>query len=254
MSLKHERKAYAKLDTPNGVVYMVTPTLTLGRGPASVDVPLPGDTSISRLHARIDFLPDLQHFEVRVLGKNGIFVDGSFLRAGDKPKVLRSHTDLIIGRGSPQLLTFYLPAHRPSGARPPPKGGASSKAAPASAPASMLSLVGQVLIAADAPLDAGEIYARVVSLPGGRAVEMLASGEAVRASVRAAVEGNAHIFEVHPAYDMDARERIGDPGRKAAPRTHAAFSVREMYRLRFLKARKQGDGDVPMPDAGRMQM
>lgn len=239
MSLKHERKAYAKLTTPTGIFYMVTPTIVLGRGPSSVDLILPGDTSISRRQAQIDFLPDLQHFEIRVIGKNGIFVDGTFLRSGDAPRTLRSHTDIIIGRGTPQLLTFFLPSNRAAENKPNKPPGVAP---------SMLSMVGQVLIAADGPLDAEEIYQRVKQTCA-RVIDTLGSRAVIEASIRAAIEGNAHIFQAHAAYDLDAQERLVDPGRKTVGRTHAAFSVREKHRLRFLKARRpEEDGDAVMAD------
>ncbi len=65
----NERKAYAKIIGPNGIFYMMTPTIVIGRGPATVDLVISGDPSVSRRHAQIDFSPDLQMFEISVIGK-----------------------------------------------------------------------------------------------------------------------------------------------------------------------------------------
>lgn len=234
------QKAYAKIVGPGWIHYMMTPCVILGRGPASVDVVLGGDSSVSRRHAKIEFSPDLQAFEISVIGKNGIFVNGVFLRHGERPRLLCSHTDIIIGRNSPVLMTFYLPRSELA------RRGVQSDPEP-DVP-SMVTMVGQLLIAAGRPLNSDEIYDKLLSTRV-RLVERLGPRKVIESSIRAAITGNSHIFETVAAFDLDARAR--KCGELVPKHKSAAFSVKKDHQLRFLRAAASESG-VPNGNRSRI--
>ena len=220
-------KAYAKIVGPGWVHYMLKPVCILGRGPASVDIVIGKDVSISRQHVKISFSPDMQGFEISVIGKNGIFVNGDFLRQGEQPRLLRSHTDIIIGRSQPSLITFYLPRHEPT------KNSDDDAPSPTKSGPSMVSMVGQLLITSPKPLNSCQIYEKLVKTRV-RLLENLGSRSAIESSIRSAITGNPHIFEIIPAFDMQKRDEIvGEPSK---PHTLAGFTVKKNHRLRFLQA------------------
>ncbi len=174
-------------------------------------------------------------------------MNGEFLRNCDRPMQLRSHSDIVIGRSKARLLTFYLPSSKVKDRKTPIANGAA-------AGPSMLSMVGQLLITAGKPLNADEIYDRLVATRV-RLLETLGSKQAIESAIRAAICGNSHIFETHSVLDLDGMAaHCGDMNPKK--HTLAAFTVRKEHMLRFLKARanangngKGRDGDVVMTEA-----
>lgn len=85
----HSRvSAYARLDFENNVFYVQTLQVVLGRKSnddliqQDVDVHLSERKAISRRHAKIFYNFGTQRFEISVLGKNGAFVDETFVEKG----------------------------------------------------------------------------------------------------------------------------------------------------------------------------
>lgn len=84
----HESSAYARLDFENNVFYVQTLQVVLGRKSndefiqQDVDVHLSERKAISRRHAKIFYNFGTQRFEISVLGKNGAFVDETFVEKG----------------------------------------------------------------------------------------------------------------------------------------------------------------------------
>lgn len=78
--------AYARLDFPSFTFYVQTLQVILGRRPENgasvVDVDLGVAKAISRRHAKIFYNFGSQQFELSVLGRNGAFVDDSFVDHG----------------------------------------------------------------------------------------------------------------------------------------------------------------------------
>ncbi|CCG22271.1 Fhl1 transcription factor [Candida orthopsilosis Co 90-125] len=80
--------AYARLDFENNVFYVQTLQVVLGRKSndefiqQDVDVHLSERKAISRRHAKIFYNFGTQRFEISVLGKNGAFVDETFVEKG----------------------------------------------------------------------------------------------------------------------------------------------------------------------------
>lgn len=75
------RPVYAKLVGENVVFYMYKFSATLGRGTRgdeTADFLVSTDNVISRLHARIYYSLMEQGFELEVLGKNGVYVNGRY--------------------------------------------------------------------------------------------------------------------------------------------------------------------------------
>ncbi|KAG5421589.1 FHL1 [Candida metapsilosis] len=88
-SVSHSRvSAYARLDFENNVFYVQTLQVVLGRKSndeliqQDVDVHLSEKKAISRRHAKIFYNFGTQRFEISVLGKNGAFVDETFVEKG----------------------------------------------------------------------------------------------------------------------------------------------------------------------------
>lgn len=219
------QKSYAKIVGPGWIYYMMTPCVILGRGPASADIVIGSDSSVSRRHAKIEFSPDLQAFEISVIGKNGMFINGEFLRHGERPRLLRSHTDIIIGRHSPVLMTFYLPRSELA------RKGVQSEPEPDTP--SMVTMIGQLLISAEKALNADEIFDKLMETRV-RLLEKLGSRQVIESSIRAAIMGNSHIFETVAAFDLDAQARLC--GEKVTKNKRAGFLVRKEHRMRFLRS------------------
>ncbi|KAI5969420.1 FHL1 [Candida margitis] len=88
-SASHSRvSAYARLDFESNVFYVQTLQVVLGRKSndeliqQDVDVHLSERKAISRRHAKIFYNFGTQRFEISVLGKNGAFVDETFVEKG----------------------------------------------------------------------------------------------------------------------------------------------------------------------------
>lgn len=87
--------AYYSLVFPSFTYYLQTLNVTIGRRciPTStassseqtqVDVDLGPLKSVSRLHARIEYEEEEEHFVLVVLGRNGAWVDGTWCGKGRK--------------------------------------------------------------------------------------------------------------------------------------------------------------------------
>lgn len=77
--------AYARLDFQSFTFYVQTLQVILGRGAENssmVDVDLGPVKAISRRHAKIFYNFGTQRFEMSVLGRNGAFVDDTFVDSG----------------------------------------------------------------------------------------------------------------------------------------------------------------------------
>ncbi|KAM9899211.1 hypothetical protein OXX69_009566, partial [Metschnikowia pulcherrima] len=83
--------AYARLDFDHYTFFVQTLQVVLGRKSTqeflssahhSVDVHLSSKKAISRRHAKIFYNFGTQRFEISVLGRNGAFVDDSFVSKG----------------------------------------------------------------------------------------------------------------------------------------------------------------------------
>ncbi|ODV80664.1 uncharacterized protein CANTADRAFT_47063 [Suhomyces tanzawaensis NRRL Y-17324] len=83
--------AYARLDFENFTFFVQTLQVVLGRKSAdeliqsshhAVDVHLSSKKAISRRHAKIFYNFGTQRFEISILGRNGAFVDDSFVEKG----------------------------------------------------------------------------------------------------------------------------------------------------------------------------
>lgn len=231
------QKAYAKLVGPNWVHYMLKHECVLGRSAVSADVALMGDVSISRRHVLIRFSAELQAYEISVLGRNGIFVNGSFMKNGEQPRILSSHTDLIIGRNNPSLVTFYLPRQCTENRDISTTNSSNSLYGNSNgnnnAVPNMVTMVGTLLIRSDVPLTAPQIYTELLKTRV-RVLETLGSKSVIESSIRGAITGNPHIFETHSAYNLTKQAELCGVGNGTVYK-QAGFSVRKDYRLRFLK-------------------
>jgi len=199
------KRAYAKIVGPGWIHYMMNPQCIMGRGPSVSDIALLGDPSISRKHVSIDFSPEYQKFEIKVLGLNGIFVNGDFLCKGDRPRTIYSHTDIIIGRENPFLITFYLPCQDNTSNKAGDSGNVKNKKK--SDEVGMVVLVGTILIHSDIPLTPDEIYQRLLKTRV-RLLETLGSPSVIMSSIRGVIMGNPHMFETVSAYDMTKRAEV----------------------------------------------
>ncbi|AOA65234.1 Ribosomal protein (RP) transcription regulator [Komagataella phaffii] len=78
--------AYARLDFEKSMFYVQTLQVVLGRNPDSnhhtVDVDLGNIKSVSRRHAIIHYNFAAQRFELSVLGRNGAFINDTFVESG----------------------------------------------------------------------------------------------------------------------------------------------------------------------------
>jgi predicted component of type VI protein secretion system len=198
-----ERRAYAKLQLqgPGNVVYYMTEfRATFGRGPG-VDFKVSDDLAISRRHARIEYSAEAQAFELIVLGKNGAFVNGAFLRKTDHPHPLASQTEISFGKTNPVMLLFLLPCAQHASIPHKPQ---------AKRPRSLLTMVGQVILGSDdGRLSADEIVAELRSQHPAYA-DSIGEPSILISSVRHALTANQHIFVVHPALDLEVNIHAPD--------------------------------------------
>lgn len=195
------------------VHYMQKQTCVMEGEAARVDLVLLDDLSISRQHVKISSCPKEQASVIAVIGRNGIFVVGDFLRRGEAPRQIRSHTDIIIGRAPAMHLTFYL--------RKKDADSADKDDVPPADGPTKLTVVGQKLVAVHRSLDAEQLYNAV------RATDLRmirrSSPAVIRSFIRAAITANPHIFRIIPADKRHLDEQ----------HTLAAFEVCEEHRLRF---------------------
>ncbi|KAK6454507.1 transcriptional regulator of the forkhead/HNF3 family [Scheffersomyces xylosifermentans] len=111
--------AYARLDFDNFTFFVQTLQVVLGRksndellhsSHHAVDVHLSSKKAISRRHAKIFYNFGTQRFEISILGRNGAFVDDSFVEKG-MTVPLTDGTKLQIGDIP---FSFVLPSIEPS--------------------------------------------------------------------------------------------------------------------------------------------
>mmetsp|Transcript_10055 Transcript_10055/g.30716 ORF Transcript_10055/g.30716 Transcript_10055/m.30716 type:complete len:249 (-) Transcript_10055:2480-3226(-) len=105
--------AFAKIVAENTVYYVQKFSTSLGRGTSGgerADFLVSADNVVSRIHARIAYSPMEQGFEIDVLGKNGIIVNGSFVNRKDRPILLQSQSEINLVKQKPVVLTFLLPS------------------------------------------------------------------------------------------------------------------------------------------------
>ncbi|KAH9062129.1 hypothetical protein EDB87DRAFT_1559884 [Lactarius vividus] len=119
--------AYYSLVFPNFTYYLQTLNVTIGRRciPTStassseqtqVDVDLGPLKSVSRLHARIEYEEEEEHFVLVVLGRNGAWVDGAWCGKGSKVPLSERSQIQIASR----TFHFVLPPPPAPEVSPPP--------------------------------------------------------------------------------------------------------------------------------------
>jgi predicted component of type VI protein secretion system len=243
-TVARENRAYAKLQGMNGLCYYMTGfSATFGRGPG-VDLVVSNDLAISRLHARVEYSSEAQAFELTVLGKNGAFVNGAFLRKSDHPHPLSSQTEITFGKAKPVTLIFLLPCAQ--GSRD------ISNKPQERRPRSLLFTIGATILGSPAQrLSADEILRHLLRQYGSYAASF-GSTSILESSIRHALTANQHLFRVHPAADLEANVHAPDvemfeladtdvpmpPSFRNTPEPVAAakFSVVEKHAVRFLGA------------------
>lgn len=102
-------QAYAKLQGEDFTYYMQTLAIVIGRRATpddEVDVDLGRSKLISRQHVRIEYNFQRQRFELKCLGKNGVYVDGRFHTRDHEPIMLETKTLIQIGE---KCFYFLLP-------------------------------------------------------------------------------------------------------------------------------------------------
>lgn len=104
--------AYARLDFQNFTFYVQTLQVIIGRRSENeythkVDVNLGPSKSISRRHSKIFYNFGTERFELSIIGKNGAFVDDTFIERG-MTVPLKNKTKIQIGKIPFQ---FILPEH-----------------------------------------------------------------------------------------------------------------------------------------------
>jgi hypothetical protein len=239
----------------DGLVYYMTDfRATFGRGPG-VDLQVSSDLAISRVHARIEYCAEAQAFELRVLGKNGAYVNGVFLRSGDAPVALQSQTEITFGKSNPVCLVFLLPCAEHS-------RGVPQKLEPRR-PRSLVMAVGQILLASPmGRLSAAEIV-RVLRERYREYADSIGSLPILESSVRHALTSNQQLFCVHPALELEAnvhdadvmmfearefKAQMPEAYRQAPPRqTAAQFSVSPDHVVRFLGDKARGMHQLESP-------
>mmetsp|Transcript_1461 Transcript_1461/g.2434 ORF Transcript_1461/g.2434 Transcript_1461/m.2434 type:complete len:420 (-) Transcript_1461:75-1334(-) len=127
--------AFAKIIGVNFVYYMKNLEVTIGRSklkpsdpkpetivadPEQPDIGFRGEKAISRIHARIAYSPIEHAFELHVLGRNPVYVNGIAYTQGGRPARLTSQSDVALVRRYDQwmkqnpkgaaVFTFLLPS------------------------------------------------------------------------------------------------------------------------------------------------
>lgn len=223
--------------------------LTFGRGPG-VDFVVTSDRTVSRMHGFIEYSSQSESFELHVLGKNGVFLNGTFVDRGARPQPLSSQTEITIGSEEPVIVMFYLPCGTQSNTMPQPLP---------TIPTPLIDEVGHVLVSSETgKLNAQGICDAVLALrkPGHSNLEKLAPNKReteeqeniLASSIRHVIVSNPHIFTVHPAVELERNVHEADlfsPSRKASmevpekskgpPRKVGAaeFSVKDYHKARF---------------------
>lgn len=64
------------------IYYLQRWSVSLGRSDAAADIDLGPLKNVSRLHARIEYEEELERFVLAVIGRNGAFVDGTWMEPG----------------------------------------------------------------------------------------------------------------------------------------------------------------------------
>lgn len=92
--------AYARLDFPSFTFYVQTLQVILGRGAENgtgmVDVDLGPVKAISRRHAKIFYNFGTQRFELSILGRNGAFVDNTFIDIGSTVPLKDAYVSMLL--------------------------------------------------------------------------------------------------------------------------------------------------------------
>ncbi|GAX81600.1 hypothetical protein CEUSTIGMA_g9028.t1 [Chlamydomonas eustigma] len=107
-----QKVAYAKLLGEGIEVFIRKLEITLGRTTKSMplDVVLGDNMNISRQHAKINYNLETRNFELSVMGKNGVSVNGTLYTPMSPPQPLRSQDLLSVGEKS---FYFLLPRKTP---------------------------------------------------------------------------------------------------------------------------------------------
>jgi hypothetical protein len=111
-------QAYAKLQGEDFTYYMQTLAIMIGRKATpedEVDVDLGRSKLISRQHVRIEYNFQRRQFELKCLGKNGIYVDGRFYTKDHESIMLETKTLIQIGE---KCFYFLLPLKVTQDAKP----------------------------------------------------------------------------------------------------------------------------------------
>lgn len=90
---------------------MIKPKIILGRGGNGVecDLMLSTDTAVSRRHFTIRFAPEHQAMEIENLSKNGILINGEFIRHAHNPVLLTSQAEIAYGKSDDMRVTLLFP-------------------------------------------------------------------------------------------------------------------------------------------------
>lgn len=80
---------------------------TIGLEPTS-NIFLERDVTVSRLHAKIEYLKHEKKFLITALGKDSILVDGIHMQQSDPPMRLYAETYIVIGRKKGHSIFFSL--------------------------------------------------------------------------------------------------------------------------------------------------
>lgn len=78
-------EAYAKLEGQDFCYYIRSLVIIIGRNISeydTVDVNLKGERAVSRNHAKLYYNFEAQHFELLVIGKNGVYIDQQYIPKG----------------------------------------------------------------------------------------------------------------------------------------------------------------------------
>lgn len=234
-----ETRAYAKLLGMNGLIFYLTEfRTTIGRGPG-VDLKVSDDLVISRVHARIEYSPETQAFELIVLGKNGAIVNGEFVGREDQPHALTSQTEITFGKNNPVSLVFLLPCAQHARIHQKPQE---------KRPRSLLLIVGQILLTSELGRLSLERIVDEITRQYPAYAKSFGSREILRSSVIFTLSCNQHLLKVHSAQDLstsihepdvtllvNSNRPLPQSMQVPSPQYDAAeFSIEEEHVVRFL--------------------
>lgn len=114
-NLQSEIQAYAKIAGRDWTFYVKTLSVGIGRNTDNkpedvVDIDLGPSKVVSRRHAAINYNLDSRRWELNVLGRNGLKIDGARVNHDDEPYPL--HSGSVIDIGGTQMM-FILPDSQP---------------------------------------------------------------------------------------------------------------------------------------------